>query len=87
MPTRYRTRNASARLHRSARANRVLRPQAGQCFEIVLSAAAGRWLIEVPEIGQTTEANSRAAVESAARECIAAATGIPIGYISVWTRD
>ena len=22
-----------------------------------------------------------------ARECIAAATGIPIGYISVWTRD
>ena len=33
------------------------------------------------------EANTRAGVEVAARECIAAKTGIPIGYISVWVRD
>ena len=87
MPTRYRTRHTSARLHRGARVSRVLRPQAGQCFEIVLRTASGRWLIEVPEINESTEATTRASVESAARECIAAATGIPIGYISVWTRD
>lgn len=87
MPTRYRTRHTSARLHRAARVHRVLRPQAGQCFEIVLTPGTGRWTIQVPEIGETTEATSRAAVELAARECIAGATGIPIGYISVWTRD
>ena len=30
---------------------------------------------------------TRAAVELAARQCIAGRTGIPLGYISVWVRD
>jgi hypothetical protein len=85
MSTRYRTR--AARPHSGLRTRRLLRPVAGQCFEIVLSVEPGRWLIRVPEINATAEAPTRAAVELAARECIAARTGIPIGYISVWVRD
>jgi len=60
---------------------------AGQCFEINISHENGRWVIRIPEINATTKANIRASVELAARECIAGHTGIPIGYISVWTRD
>ncbi|WP_293001607.1 long chain fatty acid-CoA synthetase Faa4p [Mycobacterium sp.] len=40
-------------------------------------------MITIPEIGRTTRAVRRAAVEVAARECIAMWTGIPIGYIAV----
>lgn len=81
------TRTRSPRLHRSNRAQRVIRPVAGQCFEIEIDAEINRWLIRVPEINAATEAATRAGVEQAARECIAERTGIPIGYISVWVRD
>ena len=60
---------------------------AGQSFEIQISLDGTRWDIRIPEINAETEAPNRAAVELAARECIAGNTGIPIGYISVWVRD
>lgn len=87
MPTRYRTRTASTTVQRGVRPHRVLRPTAGQCFEIQISQDGTHWNIQIPEIGATAQAPSRAAVELAARDCIAASTGIPIGYISVWVRD
>lgn len=77
----------STRPQRRARPHKVLRPVAGQCFEINISHEDGRWNIRIPEVGAATKANTRPAVELAARECIASHTGIPIGYISVWTRD
>ena len=40
-------------------------------------------MIRIPEIGGVTRASRRATVEVAARKCIAARTGIPIGYVSV----
>ena len=86
MRTHYRTRGFSTRSQRGLRSHRVLRPVAGQCFEIDLRLENNRWIIGVPEIDEVTEASNRAAVELAARECIAAKTGIPIGYISVWVR-
>ena len=86
MRTHYRTRGFSTR-SQSLRSHRVLRPVAGQCFEIDIRLENNRWIIGIPEINEVTEATSRAAVELAARECIAAKTGIPIGYISVWVRD
>lgn len=86
MPTRYRTRAAAAP-SRGPRAHSVLRPIAGQCFEIQISQDGNHWDITIPEISARAEARSRAAVELAARDCIANSTGIPIGYISVWVRD
>ncbi|MGB6762581.1 long chain fatty acid-CoA synthetase Faa4p [Mycobacterium sp.] len=41
-------------------------------------------MIRIPEIGGVTRADRRAAVELAARECIATRTGIPIGYVAVF---
>jgi len=87
MHTRSRTHALSARPHRTARGRRVLRPIAGQCFEIEIHHGVTHWEIGIPEVDATTEAPSRAGVELAARECIAAQTGIPLGYISVWVRD
>jgi hypothetical protein len=87
MRTHYRTCGFSTRSQRSLRSHRVPRPVAGQCFEIDIRLENNRWVIGIPEINEVTEAGSRAAVELAARECIAAKTGIPIGYISVWVRD
>lgn len=87
MRTLYRTRGFSTRPQRSVRSHHVLRPVAGQCFEIEIRPENNRWTVAIPEINEVTEANTRAAVELAARECIAAHTGIPIGYISVWVRD
>ena len=87
MHTRSRIHALSARPHRNIRARRVIRPVAGQCFEIGIHQDAGSWQIRILEIGATAETDSRAGVELAARECIAAKTGIPIGYISVWVRD
>lgn len=87
MRTHYRTRGFSTRPQRSVRSHRVLQPVAGQCFEIDIRPENNRWIIAVPEINAVTEAANRAAVELAARECIATHTGIPIGYISVWVRD
>jgi hypothetical protein len=40
-------------------------------------------MIQIPEIGRATRTARRAAVEVAARECIAMWTGIPIGYVAV----
>ena len=82
MHTRYRSRSSGGR-----RTHRVLRPVAGQCFEIEIAQDSNRWSIRIPEIAESTEAANRASVELAARECIAARTGIPMGYISVWVRD
>lgn len=84
MHTKSRTRTVSARARRT---HRVIRPMAGQCFEIQISQASGLWQVRVPEIGASTETPTRAGVELAARECIATRTGIPLGYISVWVRD
>ena len=44
------------------------------------------WVIRIPEIGCATRASRRAAVEPVARKYIAALTGIPIGYITVYVR-
>lgn len=87
MHTRSRTHALSARPHRNTPARRVIRPMAGQCFEIEIHQDAGRWQIRIPEIDATAESTARGEVELAARECIAARTGIPLGYISVWVRD
>lgn len=87
MPTRHLMRTRPVRPHRGNRGQRVIRPVAGQCFEIEIEPDANSWTIRVPEIGAATEAPTRAGVESAARDCIARTTGIPIGYISVWVRD
>jgi hypothetical protein len=59
----------------------------GQCFDIEVSRDASGWEIRVPEIAATTHVQRRAEVSIAARECIAANTGIPIGYIAVIVRD
>lgn len=87
MRTHYQTRGFSARPQRGLRSHRVLRPVAGQCFEIDIDHQGSRWIIRIPEIDAATEALTRASVELAARECIATRTGIPMGYISVWVRD
>ena len=72
---------------RRIRSHRVLGPVAGQFFEINIGHEGGQWIIRIPEIDEQTQASTRANVELAARECIAARTGIPIGYISVWVSD
>jgi hypothetical protein len=71
----------SGRTQRAAR--RVNFPTVGQCFEIEATRDADGWMIRIPEIGRVTRASRRAAVELAARECIALWTGIPIGYVAV----
>ena len=87
MRTPQRTRRPAALSHRGLRQHRVVRPIAGQCFEISIRQDPAQWVIHIPEIDETTEAPTRVAVETAARERIAASTGIPLGYISVWVRD
>lgn len=87
MGTLQRNRGHSAAGHRGHRPRRVLRPVAGQCFEIEVDRLGSQWSVRIPEIGGATRAANRSAVESAARQCIAAHTGIPLGYISVWVRD
>jgi hypothetical protein len=72
----------SAGIQRSAR--RVNFLTVGQCFEIEITRETDGWLIRIPEIGGVTRASRRATVELAARECIAARTGIPFGYIAVF---
>jgi hypothetical protein len=71
----------TVRSQRTAR--RVGCPTIGQCFDVEVSREAGGWLIRIPEIGGVTHASRRAAVELAARKCIATKTGIPIGYVAV----
>jgi hypothetical protein len=64
-------------------ASRVKCPTVGQCFDIEVTRDADGWVIRIPEIDKVTRAGRRAAVELAARECIALWTGIPIGYVAV----
>ena len=64
-------------------ASRVKCPTVGQCFDIEVTRDADGWMIQIPEIGRTTRAVRRAAVDMVARECIAMWTGIPIGYVAV----
>ena len=56
----------------------------GQCFDIEVTRDTDGWLIRIPEVDGVTRATRRAAVELAARECIAIRTGIPIGYVAVY---
>ncbi len=67
---------ASGRTRRIAQ--RVNGPTIGQSFDIEISRDADGWKIRIPEIGGTTRASRRTAVELAARESIAMLTGIPI---------
>lgn len=64
-------------------APRVHCPTVGQCFDVDITRDLDGWVIHIPEIGRTTRATRRAAIEVAARECIALWTGIPIGYVAV----
>lgn len=85
MPTQPSTRRAplvhTTRSQRTPR--RVSCPTIGQCFDVEVSRNVGGWLIRIPEIDGVTHASRRATVELAARRCIAAKTGIPIGYVTV----
>jgi hypothetical protein len=75
----------SLRSHRTQRlAPRVNYLTVGQCFEIEVARDADGWKIRIPEVGGVARASRRAAVESAARKCIATRTGIPIGYVAVF---
>jgi hypothetical protein len=77
-----------ARALRSGRTQSVARrvnfPTVGQCFDIEITREVDGWLIRIPEIGGVSRVGRRAAVELAARKCIAARTGIPIGYVAVF---
>lgn len=77
-------RQASRGVRRQRVVPRVKCPMVGQCFDIEVTRDADGWAITVPEIGTSTRTTSRAAVELAARECIATWTGIPIGYVAVY---
>ena len=65
-------------------AHRVTLPRIGQCFDIEVTRETDGWLIRIPEIGGVARAGRRAMIDPVARECIAARTGIPIGYITVF---
>ncbi|ASW91559.1 long chain fatty acid-CoA synthetase Faa4p [Mycobacterium marseillense] len=56
----------------------------GQCFDVEVTRDADGWMVRIPEIGRSTRATGRTAVELAARACIATWTGIPIGYVAVF---
>lgn len=71
----------STRRHRPV--PRVQCPTVGQSFDVEIGRELDGWLIRIPEIGGVTHARRRATVELAARECISAMTGIPIGYVAV----
>lgn len=65
-------------------AARVTFPKVGQCFDIEITRDSDGWIVRVPEIAAVARASRRAMVDSVARECIAARTGIPVGYIIVY---
>lgn len=77
-------RQASRSARRQRLAPRVKCPMVGQCFDIEVTRDADGWMVRIPEIGRSTRATSRTAVELAARACIATWTGIPIGYVAVF---
>jgi hypothetical protein len=72
----------SSRIKRGA--HRLNFPTVGQCFDIEVTRQADGWMIQIPEIGGVARASRRATVELAARECIAARTGIPSGYVAIF---
>jgi hypothetical protein len=59
-------------------------PKIGQCFDIEVTRETNGWLIRIPEIAAVARAGHRSTIELVARESIAARTGIPMGYISVF---
>ncbi|HEV7582167.1 MAG TPA: long chain fatty acid-CoA synthetase Faa4p [Mycobacterium sp.] len=59
-------------------------PKIGQCFDIEVTRETDGWLIRIPEIAAVAHAGRRSTIELVARECIAARTGIPVGYIIVY---
>jgi hypothetical protein len=77
----------SVRSTRGHRVIRVNRPTVGQCFDIEVTREPDGWTIRIPEIGAVTHTRRRATVELAARECIAAKTGIPIGYVAIYVTN
>jgi hypothetical protein len=88
MPSLSASRTVAAQPLRSGRSvHRVPGLTAGQCFEIEVTPEVTGWVIRIPEIDGVTRASRRVAVEVAARKYIAARTGIPIGYITVYVRD
>lgn len=67
--------------------HRALRPMAGQLFEATIARDVTGWTVEIAELGAEVHVTRRSEAESAARECIAVRTGIPIGFVAVWIRD
>ncbi len=66
---------------------RTLRPTVGQLFEITVTRDGSLWAVAVPEIDAVVHVIRRSEAEMAARECIAARTGIPINFVVVLVRD
>jgi hypothetical protein len=62
-------------------------PTLGQCFDIEVTRHADGWTVRIPEIGGLVRVGSRAAAEPTARKYIAARTGIPIGYVTVFVTN
>ncbi|MCP9272035.1 long chain fatty acid-CoA synthetase [Mycolicibacterium arenosum] len=67
--------------------HRTLRPMAGQLFEATIARDVTGWTVSIPELDAEVHVVRRAEAESAARECIAVRTGIPISFVAVWIRD
>jgi hypothetical protein len=63
---------------------RMTLPKIGQCFDIEVTRETDGWLIRIPEIAAVARSGRRSTIELVARECIAARTGIPVGYIIVY---
>jgi hypothetical protein len=84
MPVQPILRPAQSPRHIKNSAHRVTFPRVGQCFDIEVTRETDGWLIRIPEIAGVARVRRRATVESVARECIAARTGIPIGYITTF---
>lgn len=76
--------NALRRSRTRRAAPRVNCPTVGQCFDIEVARDADGWVVRIPEIGGLVRVGRRAEAELAARRCIAARTGIPIGYVAVF---
>jgi hypothetical protein len=74
--------------HRTRMVRRpTLRPMAGQLFEVKVNREGSRYAVTIPELDTTVHVLRRIDAETAAREAIAAGTGIPINFVAVWVRD